>query len=391
MSNISTHLKNNLFVILSGFILLLTTLGIFNLILVQNIDTDIQSHANIVVRALTRQILPPANFLYYLTVYILSFFTPDLKRLEFVSGIVLSLAVVAKYCITYCFFFYMLGEVGITQTNKSKLITAILSFFLVFAFSYPTRSILWGQYYLGQTPPNVWHNSTVIFLMPFALLLFWLSYRQLYLPTKQRMVLISCLIVLNILIKPSFFFVLLLAYPIMLLKFFGLKRQMLLNIIPLVIGLALLFIEYYILFVLDNSRSSGISFKPFLVWNSYSPNIIVSVLASISFPLLYILLYWGDAKKDSLLHYAALLFLFGIAIFSFLAENGDQEYSGNFSWQGIVANYILFMVVLSRLIPNLMQYNKSMWKQKVLLAFFGLNVLSGIIYLVRLFVFRTYL
>jgi len=49
----------------------------------------------------------------------------------------------------------------------------MVSFTLLFVFSLPSVQVFTNKfYYLGQFTPNVWHNSTTIFLMPFALLLF---------------------------------------------------------------------------------------------------------------------------------------------------------------------------------------------------------------------------
>ncbi len=64
--------------------------------------------------------------------------------------------------------------------------------------------------YLGKTVSNVWHNSTIIFLFPFALILFWEEYKIIYKKgycNKGKILLVFILVVLNALIKPSFLFV----------------------------------------------------------------------------------------------------------------------------------------------------------------------------------------
>jgi hypothetical protein len=381
-------ITNHGYFFIGSVVLLYICYWIYRFIFIQNIATDINTHVYMIVSSLDGTISPPANFLFYLTVYVASFFSTNIQKLTIVTDHVLDLSILGKYIVTYLFLYSTASISNGIKPGKRNLIITLLAFGLAFAFSFPIGSIRSGQYYLGQIPPSVWHNSTVIFLMPFAILLFWLSYQQLISPNRLRRILIISLVILNILIKPSFFFVYLLSYPILLVKAFGVKKQAFLELLPIGIGAVLLFVEFYLLFIQD-PLSSGLSIHPFQVWGAYSPNIPLSILASISFPLFYTFIYWKDVKKDTLLQYAWLLFISGIIIFSLLVQNGDQESSGNFIWQCIAANYLLFMGVLSRLIPKLIHNPKPVWRQIVVSVIFALHFISGAYYISRIFIFKT--
>jgi hypothetical protein len=63
--------------------------------------------------------------------------------------------------------------------------------------------------YLSKFVPLVWHNSTTILLFPFAILLFWKQLKMLDTKNEisaKEIAVINILVVLNLLIKPSFIF-----------------------------------------------------------------------------------------------------------------------------------------------------------------------------------------
>jgi hypothetical protein len=369
--------------------------SIFSAILYFGISTDIQTHIGVVERTANGAIRPPANFLYYLTVYAFTFFQTNLRFLRLSSVLVLSLAVIAKFVITYKFVVSHKSE-GAEKNLTPEWFTLLFCTLLLFAFSLPTNAVLNGRFYLGQFPPNVWHNSTTIFLMPFALLLFWLSYEQLKKPTQQRIFLITLFCVLNILIKPNFCFVFFLVYPIMLVWRFGLKKELWLNCIPIIVGAVLFIGEYYLIFVFRfgnpgaTQSNLGIAISLFSVWSRYSSNIAISLLVSILFPLVYMCIYWRELFENLLLQYAVLLYLAAIAITSIFTETGPRQTHGNFIWQSIVCTYILFMVVSTLFIGKVKFVKKGDWLNKVILMSFLLHVVSGFAYLAYFFATKSY-
>lgn len=336
--------------------------------------------------------IPPfANFLYYLTIYTFAFFQNSTQLLSVASIIVLSLAVTAKFAITKRFIISQVGKIQ-KRNIPTDLFLWLFPNLLLLVFSLPTSSALKGQFYLGQIPPNVWHNSTTIFLMPFALMLFWLSYRQILEPKKTRILPITILSILNLIIKPSFYFVFAFIYPLMLLRFIGIKKEFWLNLLPIIIGSTILAGEYYYIYKVIGPvlGTSSIAIRPFVVWSHYSSNIIFSIIASTLFPLVYLIFNWKTIFRDVLLGYAMLLYLVSILLFSTLTEIGQRQYAENFAWQYIICNYILFMVVSIRFIQQVVSIAKVNWPNKLVLTSFLLHVLSGVLYLIKVFIAKSY-
>ena len=367
-------------------------IAIFSAIFYFDVYSDIQTHAQITQEATTNILVLPANFLYYLVIYSLAFFHARIQWLYASSVLVLAFSVAIKYIITRKFIANQLNNLKTSEALRNKWIN-LFSFTLIFAFSIPLSLFIGGHYYLGQFPPNIWHNSTTIFLMPFALILFWLSYEQLKNPSNSRIYLLTLFSILNVLAKPSFFFSFLVIFPLLLIVRFRFKKDFWLNLIPIAVGTSLVLIEYILLYKVGSFNpyveQTGIVIKPFSVWTSYSPNILISLLSSLIFPITYLMFYWKELKTNLLLQYSVLLYFISVVIFSLLTETGPREFYGNFFWQCVVSSYILFMVILSLLLEKIFSGSHSK-KNILILTSFLLHVLSGIVYVILLFALKTY-
>lgn len=370
---------------------------IFFLIVGLGVITDIQTHAQILADAASGTRVVPSNFLYYFTVYALSFFQNNMIIILGASALVLSVAVTIKFVLTrkiLCEYFAGISQ-EVIQPNRLTTLVTLVSFLLIFVFSLPSTNILQGQLYIGQITPNVWHNSTLIFLMPFALLLFWTSYRQLVSPKNSRIWMISLLVIVNILIKPNFFWVFLVVYPLLLATRIGVGRKFLLNVLPIaILGVLLLSAQYYFLNIYPDAATaaeSGIKISPFSVWSHYSSNIPLSIVVSSFFPLVYLCFHLKEVLKNLLLKYAVSLYLVAISIFSVLSETGPREFHGNFFWQCVACNYILFMVVCILFMEKAPFNSKMGKKEKVIVSSFLLHVAFGVLYLGKMFLSGNFL
>ena len=78
--------------------------------------------------------------------------------------------------------------------------------------------------------------------------------------------------------------------------------------------------------------------------------------------------------------YAGLLLLAAVAEYALLAERGVREFEGNLTWQSIVAMYILFVALVSALVPWYQQ-RKVGWRHAVIAVAFLIQVAAGPIYL----------
>lgn len=351
---------------------------IFGAIVHYGMKSDLDAHYGYITPIVEGRHPVPAAFLYYLVVYIFALFQTKAIFLQVSTVFVLSSSMVAKYLVTKHVLTGYLDKA--MPGNDAKSMIALFSLALLIVFSLPTNTIS-----LGQIPPNIWHNSTTIFLMPFALLLFWVSYRNLLEPTMRGYVMITVLSVLNVLIKPSFFIVYLAVYPLLLLKLYGFKREFWLGLVPIILVSVLLLAVYYFTYEssYDGTKQgdAGVVIKPFWVWSKYSSNIAVSLVASLVFPITYMVIYFRDLLRSLFLQYALTGFVVAIVIAALFTETGTREFHGNFFWQSIVCNYILFLACVAMFIEKLSKAGFANWKNVVVLIAFILHVGSGINFL----------
>lgn len=365
---------------------------LFGVILFFRADTliasDIKAHVQLIQSVARGASLPPANFMFYLLVYTIAIFNIETLPLYIATVLILSLSVAAKFTISRVFLIQHYRS-ALKNNVAPEAIIPFISILLLIVFSLPTNN-----FYIGQIPPNVWHNSTVIFVMPFALLLFWLTYNQLVHPTVNRTVPITILCILNILIKPSFFFVLFFAYPLMLLRCFGLRQYPWKNLIPIVIGSFIAAVMYYLIYKLSFGNiiagGSGIAFRPFWIWAHLSKNITLSLIFSLVFPITYLGFYREDFMKHMILQYAVIAYLIAITIAILLSETGPREFHANFFWQAIMCSYILFLVTAALYVEKFITTGMRDWKNMIILISFISHVVAGILYLVKFFYTNSY-
>lgn len=128
--------------------------------------------------------------------------------------------------------------------NFDTILISILFLALLFCFAIPEiyNFFFLKKMYLGRTPSVVWHNSTIIAVFPFAILLFW---RQLRLFDSKDtslfnkdVLIVILLVVLNILIKPSFIFVFIPVTAVLILRDFRINeyKKYAIKLFPLFIG-----------------------------------------------------------------------------------------------------------------------------------------------------------
>ncbi|HOS97467.1 MAG TPA: hypothetical protein PLU54_07425 [Deltaproteobacteria bacterium] len=361
------------------------------IVLAAVVPEDILYHARYVMGMLNRTMPWPANPLYYLLVSGIALFQDGFVSLVASSVLVLSGAVAAKLFLARRISeAYLLARAsGRGADAPSPDAVALVCIATLFAFSLPTPAAFKGLYYLGQLPPNVWHNPSTIALMPLALLLFHVSHLQLERPVTSRAATLTFLAALNILMKPSFFFVFAVAYPLMLLRRFRLARDFWINLLPVAAGLGMLAVVYHLIYVLGFSNmwkgQSGVAFGLFTVWSLWSPNVGLSLVASVLFPAAFLCLHPAEFGRDTLLQYAALSFAVAVIIFSVLMETGPRMSDGNFVWQCMVCNYLLFLVVSLAFYDKVRTEGMAGWRNRTLAVCWTLHVISGIAYIVKFF------
>lgn len=351
---------------------------------------DMHDHAAFARQMSTGEIPYTGNFLVYLLVNIFSFFTANVTATEVSLCFLLAFAAVYRYYLTQ----KKINEVVGTENNQ--WLYALLALSMLFVFAIPIPSYFSDDYfmYIGNYVPNVWHNSTILFLFPFALLLFELSYKQLRQYNAKRNWWIFGLVLLNLFIKPSYFFVFISVYPLLLLYNYKLKKEFWYSIIPLIIGFGFLIIEYWVIYKIGkptDKAASSVVFLPFYRSPEFADLqlIPVAMFFSMLFPILYTLFNIRKVIKSQAFWYSMLSFVVSVLIFFFISESGPRAAHGNFYWQIVICAWISFFVALLALLKDFKLEGKTL-KNISLLSVYSIHVLVGVIYFVRILITGNY-
>ncbi len=380
-----------------AFFIFLLAVFIINYV-VAFVPNDILTHVGHILKIKQGTHPYPANFLFYLIVNVLTFFTITKNSVLTVAILVLAAATMFKYIVTCSALNYFSKEYKL-DLNPRKI--PWISLVLFFCFSIPD----WygvgelGCYYLGRTVPIAWHNSTMILVFPFAILLFW---KQLELFRAQKhstrqLLLLTFLVILNIIIKPSFLFVYLPVTGLFLLgniKKTGLKNAML-GIIPLAAGALFIAAQYILIYVFQlsatNQVTSGIQLTtPFYVLGLWIPKTYIPIAYLMSFilPLSTLFLY-PKVIRFKPFNYSFWLMVAGILLSAFVAEIGHRMDHGNFFWQNVVCVYVLFVSNVLFLLKQRAEGSNS-WKIYLLFSIFGIHVISGVGYIIYILSTNSY-
>lgn len=379
-------IKINLRYFIPSFILFLS----IYLYITLNLPSDISIHADFARRINVGSMNYPGNFIIYLLTNLLTFFSQDIFVTQVVFCVLIALATSFRINIAS-------NYITILSENKKSLniwsYLIALSLIFVFAISIQTPKLN-NCFYFGYFVPNVWHNSTTLFVFPFAVLLFYLSYLQLDNYETNRNYWIVLLVFLNVFIKPSYFFVYAICFPLFSIYQHKLSKRFFLLNIPLVIGLLFLLIEYYVIFISQNAGVVGQTESSVVIGflRAYEGSLVllpVKLLLSVFFPFLYYLLNWKKVVNKQLHFYAIASWLISVLLYFTLSEVGLRENDGNFYWQVVICTWILFLFSLSVFIKDLK--NEGMKKKNILLLMVYISHLCfGLFYLFRYFILEVF-
>jgi hypothetical protein len=214
--------------------------------------------------------------------------------------------------------------------------------------------------YIGQISPNVWHNPTTIFAMPFAIALFWCATCVLEHFTLRSALALGFMLALSAFAKPNYVLALApclaLALAMQRMPLADKVLQLVAAFLPpllLLYGQATWFIDPK-----GGHAADLILFEPLTVWEFYSRNITYSAFAGIAFPLAVLLAYRGEFSAETPLKLAWATL--GMATFQFvmLKEAGEGGVAGNWSWALIFSDHILFLVSCEYLIRQPRDWRK---------------------------------
>lgn len=251
----------------------------------------------------------------------------------------------------------------------------------IFFLTLPERT------YLGYITGNVYHNPTFILLRPLAMLVFYLTFRQLYSrPSWKPIVLGAVLLALATQAKPSFTITFLPAVG--LLALFQIKRFRSLNWWYVIVTLALPAIvilaeQFYMTYL--GAESDSIIFAPFKAILQYVPNlgsVFLFILLSTLFPMLFTFFYRQQLQNEKTVLFAWLNFLVAVAIALLFTEVKNIAHL-NFWWGSMVALFILFVETIGQAARlGVFDYRKRerLAVNAVITGTLALHLVCGVIY-----------
>lgn len=324
----------------------------------------------------------PANFLYYWSISELAF--KDEAFLMYSSIIVLTIMVLGKYLATKLVLSHFVE-------NKDQLTLNLMALCLILVSSIYIPQLFVKRIYLGSFTPTIWLNSTTVAVVPFALLLFWTTVKQLTQFSWVRLLIIVALIGLNLIIKPSYLLVYVGALPFTYLVTRGISKDIFLQSLPLFITVAFIYIQKILIYdtqgVYSDSTIELGFLKAYKAWHEFQMTPLIlffmaSLLTSLAFPI-YVLYKKGMNRTDTPFIFAWISIIGALAIFVFISETGSRSTHGNFIWQVYISVFILFVVSVAKTYKELTSFSR---RPNLFQIIFGLHVIMGGLYALKLIV-----
>lgn len=372
--------------------------------------SDMSDHAYFAREKLKEGKLFSNNFLMYFLINLFSGFSGTIHSTKAVLVLLLSVSNTAKYVIV--------KKAFEQWCNCKQAMVASLSLLMVFVVPILFFLNLFGCalgedfMYLGYCVPNVWHNSTILLMMPFAILTYLLSVKQFEDYDKRRNGLISLFVVLGTLIKPSFFLIYAVAYPILMFTKYQWKREFFLSLIPILCGCICVLYEYLTIYApsttvdIANESNSGVAIEimPLFTigfWKSRWLKLMISMIL----PVAFVIAYWKEIIKDREFWFVFIMLFMALGISWCCHETGPRADHGNFGWQVIAAMWFVFYymlkvilkesvqkvsVVKSEATTNPKESFLHLSKTNVFLILYSLHVITGVWYLSRYLITGLY-
>lgn len=361
-------------------------------------ESDLWAHAEIAQKMLVEGRLFETNFLMYFVANLLSGFSANIVAIRVAIVLLITCSVTAKYTLTR----------EILQEQVSATIARLGSLSLLFVYVIPVMYFLkiigifenTHNMYMQYFVPNVWHNSTILSCMPFAIASYYLSVKQFSEYNMQRNYWLSLWLGLSVLVKPSFFFVFAVSYPIIMLYKYQFTKQFWYSLLPILIG-ALLMIYEYLTIYNNASDGSSVAIDFSVLWSiPFWKSKALYLLVSIVFPFFFTSMYSKEIYKDCEFWFIAIMLGVAIGIYYVCQETGTRASHGNFYWQVVptmwfVYYYILKIVLSHRLANTLPGANNNNFvrilsRENIMLTLYGLHVIMGIIYVIRFLITKDF-
>ena len=361
--------------------------------------SDMSDHACFAREMLKEGKLFSNNFLMYFLINLFSGFSGTIHSTKAALVLLLSVSNTAKYLIVKRAFGQWCHSKQAKEASLALLFVFVVPilFFLHFLGCFSEENVM----YLGYCVPNVWHNSTTLCMMPFAILTYVLSVKQFEDYDKKRNCLISLYVVLGALIKPSFFFVYAVAYPILMFAAYGVRREFFFSLVPIICGCVCVLYEYLSIYVpsttadvvTDSNSGVTVEIMPLFsveFWKSRWLKLMISMIL----PVAFVIAYWKEIIKNREFWFVFSMLVVALGISWCCHETGPRADHGNFGWQVVAAMWFVYYYVLKTIVICDDEYDAVglhlKRRGKFFLGVYSIHAFIGLFYLFRYFVTRSY-
>jgi hypothetical protein len=361
----------------------------FHLVLRHGVETDLQPHMRMVALSLEHGAWP-TNFLYYWIVGLCAGFSTEPARLERAVAMVLAGSCALRFLASVWVGHQLLREAAAWKQQPAFR----YGFYIAVALLQVAHNVIdlhQQSPYLGYFPATVWHNSTTIFLMPWAILLFYFAYRALTRATAPDLCLLAAMALLNVAIKNSLVQVLVVVLPLAALVMHGLSARSVkiaLALLPAVVLVGAQAMSIYgsqftgsVLAryheEMSISGDSTVAFEFLALWPKHT---LSTILCSFLYPLLAMALLWRVMIRDPLLRFG--LACIGVALVQSicLVETGYRRIHGNFTWQVLICTYLLFLAVVVVQFRLVLRQGRAEERDLVPAVAFAIHIICGLAY-----------
>lgn len=368
-------------ILLIDLLIFLFSFSVFYITCSYYADADITVHNKFIQLFNQGKIPLSGHFLFFLTVSILSFFSENYNFIVIICCVVLSLMIVFKRRITE----FLIEKINNGNSSQYYFLLSVLFIFLTNMPSHPPFNGIW--------PPISWINSTVIFVFPFCILLFYYSYLYVNNLSAHHLIKLVLLSLLIIITKPSYIFVFVVAFPVF--TFIKKRTMFFKSVILSTVLIILIFIQYLYIyhFYINqvkipnyplNYENIRLSIDFFNAWHRISSNLVASSVTWFSLPISIMILYGKRLIKEYIYLYALIGFLISFLIFITFEERVAAGYAHgalNFLWQLIIALYIWSVVSVSLVFKYSKERGNFIWKDKIVFGIFIYYVFAAMAYL----------
>ncbi len=331
--------------------------------------SDFSAHASSVKLFFDGNVYIP-HPLWHICVHYMTYITLDVK---FSAAIVTALFVVMWIYIVQIIYMFFIGK-------EKKNIYTYAFLFIIFIIG-PAYIPFFSKFIImGVGSPNIWNNATLMALKPFALLTVLFTILSLEKKYISYYLLGAISLLISIFAKPSFVIAFLPALVLLMIlkKIYSKENIIYLAILSLISVGAL---AYQFLNTFGEGKTKIIiSFLG--VWSAATPNVFISILLAILFPLLYLIFNLNNVKKNNYLLLSWIMTFISIGYAAFLAEEGARFYHGNFFWSYMVSLSLLYVFTLIDYIKNITYINPHI--KLFLNIILSWQVLVGVFYFIKI-------